>query len=73
MNANLKDLRLKRKLLQREVAEKCNITTNYLQMLEAGTRSPSVKLIYKLCAVYNCDIRTFFMALQLTKCGKVEK
>jgi transcriptional regulator with XRE-family HTH domain len=67
LNTTLKELRVRKKLLQRDVAKKCNITPTYLYLLETGARSPSVNLIYKLCSVYNCDIRTLFSALQVTK------
>lgn len=64
----LKELRLKNKLTQKEVANEVQKTITYISLLEAGKRNPSDKLKEKLAKLYNVSINEIFLAIKLTKC-----
>lgn len=40
----LSTIRKKENISQKEIANRCNISTGYYQMIEKGTRKPSVNL-----------------------------
>ena len=62
----LKQLRLKNKMTQEEVAKKAGITKDYVSMLERGERRASDKLKTVLAGIYNVDIIQIFLATQRT-------
>jgi transcriptional regulator with XRE-family HTH domain len=45
---NLQQARKGQKLTQEKLAEKCGISTTYLQQLEAGWKNPSIKVLAEL-------------------------
>lgn len=50
-------IRSKRKamrLTQKQIAEKIGIVQNYFSKVEKGTYLPSVRMLVKLCEVFNC-------------------
>ncbi len=52
----LKTLREKRNLTQKEVAQVCDITPEYLSKIENNTKTPSMILLKKLAATYNVPL-----------------
>lgn len=62
----LKELRLKNKITQEEVAKRAGITKDYVSMLERGERRPSDKLKSILANIYNVDSVQIFLATQRT-------
>jgi len=48
---NLKALRRKRNLTQAALAEKCDLSTNYIAEMEAGKKFPSPKTMEKIAGV----------------------
>lgn len=64
----LKELRIANKLTQEEVAERANITKDYVSMIERGIRNPSDKLKEKLAEIFNTTIIQIFLTVQTTKC-----
>ena len=63
----LKDLRLKRKLTQKEASEEFDITPEYLSMLERGDRNPSDELKEDMARVYKTTVANIFLAIKETK------
>lgn len=52
---NLKIMRIKRGITQRELAEKVGVTNNTISMYERGERFPKVKTLYKMAQILECD------------------
>lgn len=50
---NIQLARLKMGLTQETLAEKCNVSTNYISSLERGITSGSIPLIIDICNVLN--------------------
>lgn len=69
---DLKKLREKNKLTQKEVAERLNVNKNYISMLENGIRNPSDKMKEQLAKIYNCSVVDIFLSIQTTKCKTKE-
>lgn len=46
---NIQKARLKRKLTQEQLAEKCNVSSEYISSLERGVSSGSISLIVDIC------------------------
>lgn len=51
MKNNVYALRNNLKLSQAELAKQCGVTQQFIQLLERGKRSPSIKTAEKLAAV----------------------
>ncbi|ONI45690.1 hypothetical protein AN641_03675 [Candidatus Epulonipiscioides gigas] len=56
----LREIRIKRNLSQRQVAQEIGVTTPYYTMLETQNRKPSLLLAYKLAKLFNCTIEELF-------------
>ena len=56
----IKNARLKNNLTQEELAEKVNIATVHMKQLEAGSRKPSVDVLYKLARILNFSVDAVF-------------
>ena len=54
------DLRTKRNLKQREIAEALGITTSYYGMIELGKREPSLELALKISRYFGLKIEDIF-------------
>lgn len=52
----IRDLRKKRHMTQQELADKCEVTRQYVVMIERGQVNPSIKLLKKISTVLNVDI-----------------
>lgn len=48
---NIQLARLKKGLTQESLAEKCNVSTNYISSLERGITSGSIPLIINICNI----------------------
>lgn len=62
----IKDLRLKNKLTQEEVAKKSGFSIDYISMIERGKRNPSDKAKGILAEIYGVPIVQIFLAIQRT-------
>lgn len=62
----LKELRLKNKLTQEQVAKKSGFSKDYISMLERGERNPSDKAKAILAEIFNVPIVQIFLAAQRT-------
>lgn len=61
-----KDLRLKCKLTQEQVAEKSGFSKDYISMIERGERNPSDKAKAIFADIFNVPIVQIFLATQRT-------
>ncbi len=57
---NIQLARLKRGLTQETLAEKCNVSTNYISSLERGVTSGSIPLIIDICNILNVSPNFIF-------------
>ena len=53
-------LRKKTGLKQYEVAEKVGVSPKYIQYVEAATRKPSLKTLYKIARVLDVKVQELF-------------
>ena len=56
----LKDIRIVSNVTFNEIVEKCEITKGYYNMIEAGTRNPSVPLAQRIAELLSFDWTLFF-------------
>lgn len=64
----LKELRLKNKMTQEQVAKKVGVTKDYISMMERAKRNPSDKMKEKLAKIYSTTTMQIFLSVQRTKC-----
>lgn len=62
MPNNLKTLRLKKGLTQKELAEMLNITVSYLSKIENEKKMPNVLLAIRLANALDCKVEDIFLA-----------
>lgn len=60
MNNNIANIRKKKNLQQKELAEIVGIGNDWLCDIENGKGKPSLDLLYKLAAALKCEVRDFF-------------
>lgn len=56
----LKRIRKEMRYAPKEIAEKCDITRNYYDLIETGKRNPSVSVAQKIADLLNFDWTWFF-------------
>lgn len=61
-----KELRLKNKMTQEEVARKSGFSKDYISMIERGERNPSDKAKAIFAEIFNVPIVQIFLAIQRT-------
>lgn len=61
-----KELRLKKKLTQEQVAEKSGFSKDYISMIERGERNPSDKAKSIFAEIFEVPIVQIFLATQRT-------
>lgn len=61
-NNRIKELRDKYRLTQREMAEKLNISVDYVSMLERGIRTPGFILAKRIADLFNCKVDDIFFS-----------
>ena len=59
----LKELRKERKFTQAILAEKLDLSPNFIGMVERGERNTSVDKIFKLAKAFNISLAQFFETL----------
>jgi len=60
LGERIQKLRKKAKLKQHELAEKVGVSTKYIQYIEAATRQPSLKTVYKIAEVLQVKVNQLF-------------
>lgn len=68
-----KELRLKNKLTQEELAKKSGFSKDYISMIERGERNPSDKAKAIFAEILNVPIVQIFLATQRTKSTIIQK
>ena len=53
--ANVKQLRLDRNMSQEQLASEASISVRYYQHIEAATKTPSVKTVFKIAKALDTD------------------
>ncbi len=53
---NLKQLRMSKKLTQKQLAERLGVKRTTICMWETGNSSPSLEILKKIAQVLNCSI-----------------
>lgn len=61
-----KELRLKNKLTQEQLAEKSGYSKDYISMIERGERNPSDKAKAVFAKIFNVNIVQIFLSIQRT-------
>lgn len=61
-----KELRLKRKLTQEQLAEKSGFSKDYISMIERGKRNPSDKAKAIFADIFQVSIVQIFLSIQRT-------
>lgn len=56
-----KALRICNDLSKKELAEKLNINTSYITLIEQGKKYPSLTLLKKYCQCFNISYKTFVL------------
>lgn len=64
---SFKELRIKNKMTQEQLAEKSGFSKDYISMLERGERNCSDKAKEIFAKIFNVPIVQIFLALQRTK------
>ena len=70
---NLRKFRNGQGISQRELAEMCATTTNYIGEIEIGRRFPSLKLIEKISEVLGVEPYRFFVERTNSSQGELEE
>ncbi len=65
-----KKMRENKGLTQEQAAKLCDITKEYLSMIERGQRKPGDNLKEKMAKLYQVSISDIFLASKETKCFK---
>lgn len=60
IGANIKQIRLVKKISQRKLAELAGISNTYLSDIEVGRTNPSLKTLLKLAAALKMDVKELF-------------
>ena len=63
-----KELRIKNKMTQEQLAQKSGFSKDYISMIERGERNPSDKAKRIFAQIFNVSIVQIFLAIQRTKC-----
>ena len=61
-----KELRIKNKLTQEQLAEKSGFSKDYISMIERGERNPSDKAKAIFANIFNVTVVQIFLAIQRT-------
>ena len=60
MLERIADLRRNLGLSQRQIADKCGVTQQFIQQIESGKKNPSVKVLTKLAEALDSSIDELF-------------
>ena len=64
---SIKKLRLENRINTYSASKLLDISKSMLYKIEAGSRSPSKKVIVKMSKIYSCSIDEIFRALKIKK------
>lgn len=69
----IKDLRTQRGWALREVARKCGLSANAINLIERGENSPTVSSLRRLAQAFYIPISDFFLKEHTNSCVYVKK
>lgn len=69
---NLRDIRISRSLMQKDLAEESNISSSYYCLIEKGLRNPSIDTAKSIARSLGITLDEFYYALQYTKNPHIE-
>ena len=61
---NIKDLRIKNKMTQEQIAEKLFVSRQTVSNYETGKSRPDIDMLIKLAEALNCDIKQVLYGIQ---------
>ena len=64
---SLKEIRIKKKISRKKLAEQSNISEAYLSMLENGKRKPTIEVINNIAKALKCKPDVIFLAFNSTE------
>ena len=56
MLGNIIAIRHNRKLSQKQLADQCDVTQQFIQQIEKGTNNPSVKVLQKIASALDVSL-----------------
>lgn len=66
MEMNLKDIRISKDLMQKDIAKISGVSSPYYCLLEKGERVPSMKTAMRIASALNLTLDEFYKALMIT-------
>ena len=60
LGESIQKLRKNAGLKQHELAEKAGVSPKYIQYIEAATRQPSLKTLYKIASAFRIKVKDIF-------------
>jgi transcriptional regulator with XRE-family HTH domain len=69
----IQELRKRQGLSQEQVAERAEISSNYLSRIECGKENPTLDMLIKLAQVLKVDMREMFVVGHLAGLDEVKK
>lgn len=61
---NLKNKRIEKGLLQREIADKAGISRSFYSLIETGSRVPSMRIGSKIALILNLTLDEFYKMIK---------
>jgi len=63
---NLREIRIKKKLTQQDLASKIGVTQRYIAFIEKGDRTPSLENACKMAVVLKTSVEEIFLSVKCT-------
>ena len=64
--SKLKDIRLKNKISQEQLAVDVGVTVRYIAVLESGKRKPSIDVAFKIAKALQTTVDNIFLPIKCT-------
>lgn len=65
----IRDIRKSNDLTQKEFAEKLEVNSNYISMIERGERTPSLDLLADISDTFNIKLHQIFLQAEMPELG----
>lgn len=66
MEMNLKDIRISKNMMQKDIAKISGVSSPYYCLLEKGERVPSMKTAMRIASALNLTLDEFYKVLMIT-------
>ena len=67
IGARIRDYRIKKRMTQQELAERCDLSLPYVNFIENGHRTVSLPTLIKILEVLDVSLSDFFLPFSPTK------